>query len=285
MKRFKWELVLLGITLIFGFSYPFMSIVSYSLSPFIANFFKSFLGIVVMLPLALKVKCSNYKDLLISGILLGIIMVVCPLCQQIAADKLPSGKIGFITSMYVVMTPILSFVIFKKKPSIVTTLSVVLAAFGLYLLCGVSGVKIGKYDLIVLLAALSFAFEIILIEKYSKTVNPFQFTLCAMIVSSIINLAFACTYETFTINQIMSVFPELLYIGIGCTAIGYCGQMIGQKHVDETLSALIMSLESVISVLGGYLFLHQVLTPKELIGCLIMFVAVIMCEISQTKYK
>lgn len=285
MKRFKWEMMLFGITIIFGFSYPFMSIVSYSLSPFIANFFKSSLGIVVMLPLALKTKCTNYKDLLISGVLLGIVMVICPLCQQIAADKIPSGKIGFITSLYVIITPILSFLIYKNKPSTFIVLSSILAVFGLYLLCGVSGLKIGKYDLVVLLAALSFAFEIILIDKYSKLVNPFQLTLCAIIVSSILNLIFACTYETFTFEQILDVFPELLYIGIGCTAIGYCGQIVGQKHVNKTISALIMSLESVVSVLGGRLFLHQTLTTKELIGCLIMFIAVVLCEITQTKYE
>ena len=112
MKNIKWELLLLGITFIFGFSYPFMTIVSYSLSPFIANFFKSFLGIIVMLPLSLKYKWENKKDLLLAGFLLGLIMVICPLCQQIAASKVESGKLGFITSMYAVITPILAYIFY-----------------------------------------------------------------------------------------------------------------------------------------------------------------------------
>lgn len=281
MRKYKWELLLFIGTSFYGIAYSFMAIVGKELSPFTINFIKTGIGSLLLLAFALKEKERNYKQLIIGSFLVSLTLVFSLYCQQVSADKTASAKVGFITSMYIMFVPILAYVFYKKKPSKMALFSILLSLFGLYLLCNLSSLDINKYDFVVLGGALGFAFEIILIDYFSKSLKPISFTACTLMFTSLISLVAALILEDVSLTKILPFYKELLMLGIFCTGLANLAQFVGQKHINETTASIIMSLESVISAIAGFVFLNQTLSTKEILGCVIVFIAVILCQIKK----
>ena len=218
-----------------------------------------------------------------AGIICGIVLFAAMTFQQYGISVYPqgvaaSGRSGFITATYVVMVSVVS-VFMGKKMHWIIGVSVTGCVAGMYLLCmsgGVSGIYLG--DVIVFLGAICFTIHILVIDKFSSAdsmkMSCIQFFVCGVL--SAVGMLFT---ETPDISNIQAAWLPLLYAGLLSCGVGYTLQIVGQKGINPVIASLIMSLESVISALAGWVILGQVLSPKEILGCVLMFVAIIITQI------
>lgn len=225
---------------------------------------------------------SKNKKLILGGIVMGSFLFLGSAFQQVGIQYTSVGKAGFITSLYIVLIPL--FGIFThKKIRLVIWFGVLLAVVGLYLLTIKENLSIGYGDLIVLLGSFVWAGHILSIDYFSKKVDPvyisfFQFSFCFLL--SVIAM-FIVEKPDFQ-NIIKGWFP-IFYAGVISAGIGFTLQIIGQKNTEPTIASLIMSLESVFGALAGYYLLNEVLTVKELIGCVLLFGAIIIAQLPEKK--
>ena len=203
--------------------------------------------------------------------------------QQLGIVSTDAGKSAFLTAMYIVFVPLIGLA-FRKKPSPMVPFAVVIAVVGLYFLScyGVTGINRG--DIYLIGCAIAFAFQIIFVDKYANAVDPLrlnclQAAICA--VGSAIVMLFT---ESPTLAGIQESWWGMCYAGFLSMGAAYTLQILGQKNMEPTLASLIMSLESVVAVLCGALFLHERLTQPETIGCVLVFIAVILYQ-NPVKFK
>ena len=219
------------------------------------------------------------------GICCGLALCVASNFQQIGIAYTTVGKAGFITALYVVIVPILGL-FFKRRVSFVVWICVVLSVIGLYLLCMTEGSLTLAYgDLLVLICAILFSVHIMVIDHFSPqgdgvVMSCIQFFVCG-IVSGIIMLF----VETPSIENIMAAAMPILYAGVLSSGVAYTLQIVGQKDMNPTIASLILCLESVVSALAGWLILHEALTTRELLGCVLMFVAIVLAQVPMPERK
>ena len=280
MKKHFGELQLLLTAIIFGTSYVFITKASSYLSPFSVNGFRFLLGFLCVCPSLFIKDGTSLKDLFKPGFLIGSSIFLASYLQQSVSTVAQAGKMGFITSLYVILTPLFAFIFLKKHIKLVTALSILLAAIGLFVLCDVRELGIGIVEIKLIFVAAFFAIEILLVDHYTKKYHPIKLIAASFFFVALFDSILAITTESLEIGNLLKAAPSLLYLGILASGLSYFLQFNGQKVTDSTISSLIMSLESVVSVFAGFLFLNQKMTAKELIGCLIMFIAIIICELT-----
>lgn len=221
------------------------------------------------------------------GIVCGIILCAASNFQQMAMLHASAGKAGFITAFYIILVPIVG-IFLKKKTSPIIWFCVLLALVGLYFLCIGRG---GEYvfeisDVQLLMCALIFSFHIIFVD-YANTkkvngviISSTQFYTAALISAFFVYPMDGVVYDMMpAMDLIIKAAPSILYSGIMSCGVAYTLQIIGQKDVNPTVASLIMSLESVVSAISGFLILGQKMSVDEIIGCVIMFVAIILAEL------
>lgn len=203
--------------------------------------------------------------------------------QQLGIVSTDAGKSAFLTAMYIVFVPLLGL-FFRKKPSPMVPLAVVIAVVGLYFLScyGVTSVNIG--DIYLIGCAIAFAFQIIFVDKYANTVDPLRLNCLQAAICAFGSAVVMIFTETPTLNGIRESWWGMCYAGFLSMGAAYTLQILGQKNMDATLASLIMSLESVVAVLCGALFLQERLTQWETIGCILVFTAVVLSQIP-IKFK
>lgn len=232
-------------------------------------------------------KPRNIKALLKGGVICGVFLAIATNLQQFGLSLGTSvGKAGFITAMYIILVPVLAFILFRKKSSWNVWAGVAIAIVSLYLLCIKEGFDFQLSDLLVLGCALMFSFQILSIDKFVKDVNPLELCVVEFFVCGLISAVPMFIFEigkdpaAWAVSMSsMKAWIPLLYAAVMSGGVGYTLQAVGQKGVNPTLAALIMSLESVFAVLAGWLILHQTLSTREFIGCALMFVAIIIAQI------
>lgn len=275
----KGEILLFFTALIWGTAFIFQSISAELIGPFLFNGSRFLLGGLVILPLALKKDPNNDRSKMIRcGLILGLVMFIAPNFQQFAMSNTSAGKAGFMTSLYIILVPILSFIFLKKRISKKVFISLIIALVGLYLLCGAT-LDLKVSDISLILCAFFFAVQIIVVEYYVKWVNPIKMSCIQYLIAGGLSLICALFFEQFDMNNYVLAIPSIIYTGVFSTAIAYTLQIIGQKNVDATIASIIMSLESTIAALTGFIFLHQSLSLYELLGCVLMFCAVILSQL------
>lgn len=221
----------------------------------------------------------KHKDLLIGGLVCGTALCIASNFQQLGIEHSTVGKSAFITTLYIVLVPILGLFM-KKKVSLQVWIGVVLAMIGLYLLCMKEEVFVlGTGDIYLLLCALFFTFQIMLVDYYVKKADGLLLSIMQFFVTAILSGICMIFTEIPSIANIIDCAIPLLYAGGISCGVGYTLQIIGQKYVPATVASLIMSLESVIAALAGWLILHEVLSTKELVGCGLVFAAVLLTQI------
>lgn len=224
------------------------------------------------------------RDILMGGLCCGIVLFVASSFQQIGLAYTSAGKGGFITAFYIVLVPVLGIIIGRKIRPIIW-LCVVLAVFGLYLICIKEDFSIGKGDLLVLGCALSYAVHILVIDHYSPRVNGVLLSLLQFIVVGIVSIPFIAGLETVNTDDLLACWLPLCYVGIMSSGVGYTLQIVAQRYTEPAVASLLMSLESVFAVLGGWVILHEVLTMKEFLGCAVMFLAIILSQLPSKKQR
>ena len=227
---------------------------------------------------------KNNKTLLIGGICCGIALAVASMFQQYGILYTTVGKAGFITALYIVLVPILG-IFFKRKPRLIVWFSVLLALVGLYFLCMTDSLRFSRGDTLVLLSALVFSCHILIIDHFSPMVDGVRMSCIQFAVIAIVCGIPALIFEQPTLSSLIAAWAPILYAGMLSSGVGYTLQIVAQKNYDPTVASLIMSLESVFSVLAGWVILKQALSARELLGCVLMFTAIILVQLPERKNK
>ena len=289
--------MLLIAALIWGSTFVAQTTASDTVEPFTFLFSRSFIGFLVLIPVIVIFTFQNNKKLMdgaqkqtllpskltiIAGVLCGVALTIASYCQQKGITLMTdnaSGKAGFITALYIVFTPIFGILLKRRIPKIIA-LCVPIATLGFYLLCIKSNFTIEFGDILTLISAFFFTFHILIIDYFmEKGANPIKTSCIQFFIVGILSLIFAFAFEKPNLSVIWNAKLEIAYAGFLSSGIAYTLQIVAQKDADPTSATLIMSLESVFAVLSGWLILGEALSTKELIGCLFVFIAVILAQI------
>ena len=225
---------------------------------------------------------KDRKTLLIGGLCCGIAIAVASTLQQYGISMTTVGKAGFITALYIVLVPILG-IFLKKKPRLIIWVSVILALAGLYFLCMTDSLSFSKGDTMVLLCALAFSIHILIIDYFSPKVDGVRMSCIQFFVAGILCGIPALILEHPQFSSLAAAWAPILYAGILSSGVAYTLQIVAQKNYDPTIASLILSLESVFSVLAGWVILHQALSPREIFGCVLVFIAIILVQLPERK--
>ena len=286
LKNWKSPLLLLLTATIWGVAFVAQSVGMDYVEPFTFNGLRNLLGALVLLPViygmsgkkAAAVEKKDTKTLWLGGVLCGLCLCVASSLQQIGIQYTTAGKAGFLTAMYIIMVPVFGLFL-KKKCSPFVGISIVLATVGLYLLSIKEGFNIGKGDIYVILCAVVFSIHILVIDYFAPKCNGVKLSCIQFLVCGVLCSVIALVVEEPTISGILAAWLPIAYAGVMSCGVAYTLQIIGQKGMNPTVASLILSLESVISVLAGWLLLHQTLSAREIIGCAIMFAAIILAQL------
>ncbi len=222
-----------------------------------------------------------------AGILCGLALFFASSIQQIGMVYTSASKAGFISSMYIIIVPIISIFLKKKIPSTVW-LGVILGAFGLYFLCA-AGVKeggisaVGFGDILIMVSAFLYSIHILVIDYFAPKVDSVKLSCVQFFVVGLVSIIPVFIFETPVLEKIVECRWALLFTGVVSCGIAYTLQIVAQKNTNPAIASLLLSFESVFAVLTGYLILHEVLTLKEILGCILMFAAVIIAQIKNKQ--
>lgn len=289
-QQIKSSLILLLTATIWGVAFVAQSVGMEYIGPFTFNAIRCVLGGLVLIPVILVLKKKketgaenqekeDKKTLWAGGIACGVILCIASNLQQFGIMEASVGKSGFFTALYIVMIPVIGIFI-GKRPGIKLWFCVALAVVGMYLLCMKDGsFTIEQADIMLLLCALVFSFHILVVDYFSPKVDGVKMSCIQFFVCGVLSAVGMLFTETPDISNIQAAWLPLLYAGLLSCGVGYTLQIVGQKGINPVIASLIMSLESVISALAGWVILGQVLSPKEILGCVLMFVAIIITQI------
>ena len=235
-------------------------------------------------PTADEKKAAN-KQLWLGGLCCGVALAIASNFQQAGlVAGTDAGKAGFITALYVVLVPVFGL-FFKRKVSLPVWIAVVCSVVALYLLCIKGDFSLAAGDLLILVCAVCFAVHILVIDHFTAYCDGVKLSCLQFLFAGIISAVCMFLFETVDFAAIWSCILPLLYVGIFSCGVGYTLQILAQKDSNPTVVTILLSLESVFAVIAGAIVLHQQMTAREYIGCVVMFVAVILAQIQFPEKK
>lgn len=309
--QFKNSLILLLTAVIWGSGFVAQSVGMDYIGPFTFTAIRNFLGAAVLLPLVLwkrtgriqsEEKAASAKDTyssdrkgqnihnitkntLTGGIFCGIFLCIASNFQQFGILYTTVGKAGFITALYVVFVPVLGLFLNRRATAYIW-ISVILSVIGLYLLCmkgGALTLQLG--DLLELVCALMFSVHIMVIDHFTEQADSVAMSAVQFFVCGILSMICMLLFEAPDMGHILAAWKPILYAGVLASGAGYTLQVVGQQGVNPTVASLILCMESVVSALAGWLFLGQALAPRELAGCVLMFLAIVLAQLPVPEPK
>ena len=295
-KELKGTAMLLLTAFIWGIAFVAQSDGMNYVGPFTFNCVRMVIGGLVLIPCIFilermkgsrtekKVERTNKKYMFIGGILCGIALGAAAALQQIGIQYTTVGKAGFITAMYIIIVPVLG-IFFRRKAGVRVWISVIIAVAGLYLLCMSGSLKLGRGDLLVLLCALVFSVHILLIDYFSPKTDGVKLSCIQFLTAGLISAVPMLLFEKPAVSDITAAWLPILYAGVLSCGVAYTLQVIAQKDADPTVASLVLSLESVFSVLAGWVILGQVLSGREILGCVLMFAAIILAQLPSVSKR
>lgn len=298
MKQTKGVLLLLTTALIWGSAFVAQTSAADHIASFTFNTARSVIAAIFLLAMIGIQKLSPKKEetaksnvsprrLLLGGSMCGIALFAAANLQQFGIAAYPegtpaAGRAGFITATYVVMVALFSW-IFGKRPHVLVFAASALCITGMALLClsgglssGFSGIYLG--DLLLLACAVCFTAHIFTVDHFAG-IDGIRLSCVQFLVCAVLSAAAALIFEDFSFTDLKGAWLPIIYAGILSSGVGYTFQIIGQKFTDPAVASIIMSLESVFAAITGWLLLHEHLTPRELTGCVLVFVSVILAQI------
>ena len=282
-KNLKGSLMLLLTAIIWGFAFVAQSVGIDAVGPFAFNGIRNMIGGLVLIPVILIVNKGNIKevltrDALIGGVCCGVCLFVASTFQQWGIMYSTVGKASFITALYVVIVPVLGIFIRKKVPMKVW-IGVIVSIIGLYMLCMDGSLKLSRGDVFLLICAVCFSFHILVIDHFSPKADGVVISCIQFFTAGILCLIFMAFTEHPTMEMILAGKYAILYAGVLSCGVAYTLQVVFQKDVEPTAASLILCLESVFGALGGWLILGEVLSAKQILGCVLMFGAIVLAQI------
>ncbi len=298
MNKFvlRQSLLLFLAAAIWGVAFVAQSVGMEYVGPFTFCAVRNLIGTVVLLPCIgflnrlqdgnsekREVDQQEKKTLVIGGISCGVVLFIASIFQQIGMQYTTTGKAGFITAMYIVLVPIFG-VFLHKKIGLRIWIAVGIAVVGMYLLCGLgedASLQIG--DWLLLACAVGFSFHILTIDHFSPKTDGVKLSCIQFFTCAVLSGIGMLLFEEPKLSDILAAWLPILYAGAMSSGVAYTLQIIGQKGMNPTAASLIMSLESVIALLAGWVLLEQRLSKRELIGCVLAFVAIIIVQLPQKR--
>ena len=293
-KALRSNLLLVLTALIWGVAFVAQH-AGNEIGSFTFNAVRSFVAGIALLPvifffdarsarLSVPKPPQDKKKLILGGICCGTVLFVASSFQQIGIGYTTVGKAGFITALYIIIVPILG-IFLKKKVPLAVWLSVFIAAVGMYLLCITEKFTIGMGDLLMLACAFCFSAHILVIDHFSPHVDGVRMSCIQFFTCSLLSAVAMFLFEKPNLPDILSAWLPILYAGVLSSGVGYTLQIIAQKNTNPTVASLLMSLESVFAVLAGWVLLGQKLSLRELIGCVLVFAAILLVQLAPNLFQ
>jgi drug/metabolite transporter (DMT)-like permease len=295
--KLKYSSFLLLTAFIWGAAFVAQSVGMDYVGPFSFNAMRSMLGALVLLPVIYftgrknknkpvspEKQTADRRALIKGGVLCGCILFVATSAQQFGIQYTTVGKAGFITALYIVIVPVLGLFM-RKKVSPAAWAGVALALVGLYLLCIGGQFTLNKGDVMIMTCAFFFSIHILVIDHFSAFVDGVKMSCVQFFVCGVLCGICMLIFETPTFAAMLACWLPIAYAGVLSCGVAYTLQIVSQKHIDPTLAALILSLESVFAVLCGWALLSERLTAREMTGCLLIFAAVVLAQLPDKENK
>ena len=287
----KGSLLLLLTAFIWGVAFVSQSVGMDYLGPLSFNGARFLMGSAVLLPVIVFNRTrgikegkpvSGWKDTVTGGVCCGLVLCAAALLQQYGILYTTVGKAGFITTLYIILVPFFGIFLKKKIPGKVWA-GAAIAAFGMYLLCMSESLSLGRGDTLVFLCAVLFSVHILVIDYFSPKADGVELSCIQFLTAGVIGSILAFVFERPDAGAFLKGIVPLAYAGILSSGVAYTLQVVGQRDMDPTIASLILSLESVVSMLAGWVILGQALTGRELTGCGLVFGAVILVQLPGKK--
>jgi drug/metabolite transporter (DMT)-like permease len=290
----KSNLLLLLTAVIWGFAFVAQRAGMEFIGPFTFNTARFTLGSLSLIPLLLinqsrkfekeKFLQLNDKKLLYGGLSAGTVLFLGATFQQGGLVYTDAGKAGFITGFYIILVPILGLFI-KQKTSFFTWLGAIVAIVGLYFLGVDESFDINFGDVLVLIGAFFWAIQILVIGFYSKKIDPFQLAFSQFVVCAVLSFIAAIISETIILQNIFLAYLPILYAGLFSVGIAFTIQVVAQREAHPANAAIIMSLEAVFAVIGGWLILNESIPLRGIFGCSLMLIGMILSQLYLFRAK
>ena len=284
LKSMQANYLLLLTAVIWGGGFVAQRLGMQHLSPFIFNGFRFLIGGITLIPVIIfrgkrvDETSGSIKQILLIGCAAGLLLFFGATYQQLGLVYTSAGKAGFITGLYVIIVPLLGIIWGDKAPNR-TWLGAVLAVIGLYLLSATEGLNIAAGDGMVLIGAFFWALHVQFIARFSPRVDPIQLSFVQSIFTSLISFMVGFTRESFVGSQVISAVMPILYGGVISIGIAYTLQIVAQRNAKPGHAAIILSLESVFAVFLGWLILGELLSPRIVLGCILMLSGMMVSQI------
>lgn len=297
------KLLLLLAALIWGVAFVAQSVGMDYMGPFTFNGARFLMGSAVLVPVIVfrrkkadpagggqartdrsEAKENAGKAALMGGVCCGLALCPAALFQQFGILYTTVGKAGFITTLYIILVP-LAGIFMKKTPSSRIWTGAALAAFGFYLLCIKEGFSLSRGDALVFIGSVLFTVHILVIDHFSPKADGVELSCIQFLTAGVISSVLAFVFEKPELSALAEGIIPLAYAGILSSGVAYTLQVIGQRDTDPAVASLLLSMESVFSVLAGWMLLGQALSARELMGCALVFGAVILVQLPTGKRR
>ena len=280
--------------LIWGTAFVAQSVGADYVEPFTFNAARSAIAFVFLLILCLvrrrmqkgivESATKSWKDLAVGGLCCGVALTVATNLQQKGLETTTSGKAGFITALYIVIVPIVGIFMKKKAPRTLL-ISVPLAVAGLYCLCITEDFSVTEGDFYVFLCAICFSAHILVIDHFTQKVDGVELSCAQFLVVTVLSSVGMAVAESPSLEALGMCLGAILYVGIFSSGVAYTLQILAQKDSNPTVVSLLLSLESVFATLAGAIILHDQMSGKEYLGCVLMLVAVVLAQLPEREKK
>lgn len=289
--KIKSTVLLFLTAIIWGFAFVAQRVGADYVGTFTFNGIRFLLGSFSLIPVILIFEREEYnkkkmlKTLAVS-LAAGTILFIAASLQQYGVVLTGSaGKAGFLTGLYTVLVPVIRFLM-GKKTDILTFVGAFFAVGGLFLLC-MTGDKLtfGKGDIILIIGAVFWALHILIIDKFVNEISPLKFSMLQFFVCGLISMVIAVFTENIEITAVKSALVPILYGGLMSVGVAYTCQILGQKDADPTFASIVFSTESVFSAIGGAIILHEIMSGRGYLGCVLIFIGIVLSQLNLKEIR
>lgn len=289
--KIKSTVLLFLTAIIWGFAFVAQRVGADYVGTFTFNGIRFLLGSFSLIPVILIFEREEYnkkkmlKTLAVS-LAAGTILFIAASLQQYGVVLTGSaGKAGFLTGLYTVLVPVIRFLM-GKKTDILTFVGAFFAVGGLFLLC-MTGDKLtfGKGDIVLIIGAVFWALHILIIDKFVNEISPLKFSMLQFFVCGLISMVIAVFTENIEINAVKSALVPILYGGLMSVGVAYTCQILGQKDADPTFASIVFSTESVFSAIGGAIILHEIMSGRGYLGCVLIFIGIVLSQLNLKEIR
>ncbi len=287
LKKFKSMILLVITAIIWGLAFVAQEVGAEYVGTFTYNGVRFTLGALSLIPVILlfereRLDKAQFKKLAFASLITGTVLFAASALQQYGVELgTPAGKAGFITGLYTVIVPIMSLVVFRRRTNLYVWIGAILAVCGLLLLNLDENFTLafGAGEISLFIGAIVWAVHILVIDKFVAEVSPLKFSMGQFIVCAVESLICALLFEDISLSGIQMAAVPILYGGILSVGVAYTCQALGQKDSDPTAAAIVLSMESVFSVIGGILILNAHMEIQGYIGCVLIFGGIVLAQL------